>query len=105
MSAPGTTPKLFIGLADHFGLKGEKYTRQLRFLARHERPIESKAARFRYWFVDAAGYRFTWDTDVDKFADGGLLAIGDDVEITFRVDGHSRKGQAATRIKNCRLKI
>lgn len=59
MSVPGMTGKLFIGLADHFGLKGERYTRQLRFIARHERPIESKAPRFRYWFVDAAGYRFT----------------------------------------------
>lgn len=99
MSAPGTTGKLFIGLADHFGLKGEKYTRQLRLIARHERSAESIAARFRYWFVDAAGYRFTWDTDADK-----ALTVGDEVMMTFRVDGHSRKGQAATRIKNCRFK-
>lgn len=98
MSAPGTTPKLFIGLSSHFGLKGERYTRELRFLNRYEREPDSKAARFRYWFVDAEGFRFTWDTDADK-----EIVAGDEVKVTFRVASHSRKGQASTRIKNCRF--
>lgn len=98
MSVAGTTPKLFLSLASHFGLKGEKYTREMRLVLKYEREPESKAARFRYHFVDAAGFRFSWDTEVDKD-----MKAGDEVTVTFRIASHSRKGQPCTRIKNCRI--
>lgn len=101
MAAIGTTPALFRGIPQHFGVKGQRYTRCLRLLSVTERePTQVWQRRYSYRFIDAEGYRFEWYTDTQAG-----LERDREYRVTFRVKGFVWDRDKTTRIERCVIKI
>lgn len=98
MNTPGTTAKLFAGLAEWYGLKGTRHKIELRFLSMSEHEVSKPYhRRFTYRFVDAAGHRFEWHTDTvneDLQAGGEYMAV-------FTIKAHLKDVSKTTRIQRC----
>lgn len=91
----GTTPTLFAGLPQWYGLKGSRYKLELRFLGRVEQEVKaSYERRFTYRFIAASGHRFEWYTDTDD-----ELSRDSEYVVAFTVKGHRHDPNKTTRIE------
>src|SRR3954471_2097810 len=99
----GVTPSLFIGMATHYGLIGQRYSEPLRLLLRFEKEVTKVfQRRFSFNFVSPSGHRFLLYTDTEPTDrnDCGLVT-GTEYHITFTVKAHIHDENKTARIERC----